>query len=325
MSARPPSATPSENGTFTQASRATGLFPTVEALAAEIEAFWQQHAMSVEQQGAQYVLRMEGHRDIPWHQPERAKAWRRKPNRVFYEETQTALFTFLLSRFEISKFLDIGAGIGYFCEVAASFKAAPPDSFAFDMLPARREHLQKLETSQRYQGAIQVFFAGLSDQHFGDKPIWYSVTKMYEEEPPADYYRDSFWRRLKFRLRGRTDRDKLVEHICQITSIDHFCQERDLKPDLLKIDVDGYEAKVIPGGLETFRSHRPLIALEIHNSRFLRPFHVNRREVVAPLFDLGYRCLLITDHLDRRAARCIPIDQNDPVIMRDETDLLLFV
>jgi FkbM family methyltransferase len=48
---------------------------------------------------------------------------------------------------------------------------------------------------------------------------------------------------------------------------DQLCESQDIKPDVIKIDVEGHELKVLSGLTETVRNFRPLIFLEVHPSR----------------------------------------------------------
>ncbi len=45
-------------------------------------------------------------------------------------------------------------------------------------------------------------------------------------------------------------------------TLDSYCSSNNLKPDLIKIDVEGHELKVIKGGLKTLATHKPKIILE---------------------------------------------------------------
>src|SRR5262249_12911497 len=52
-----------------------------------------------------------------------------------------------------------------------------------------------------------------------------------------------------------------------VKSGDHLCQERRFCPDVVKIDVEGHEIKVLKGLWETLENNRPLIFLELHPTR----------------------------------------------------------
>ena len=72
------------------------------------------------------------------------------------------------------------------------------------------------------------------------------------------------------------------------TSIDHLCRTEGLRPAIIKIDVEGYEAEVINGARETLHSERPILCLELHLDVLEQ-----RGKLLGPLLDTleaaGYR------------------------------------
>lgn len=72
----------------------------------------------------------------------------------------------------------------------------------------------------------------------------------------------------------------------RVATLDAICAETDLRPDLVKIDVEAYEAEALRGAAALLRQH-PLIVLEWHcamlRQRGLDPFAALR-----PLTDAGY-------------------------------------
>lgn len=50
----------------------------------------------------------------------------------------------------------------------------------------------------------------------------------------------------------------------QITSIDDECRRLGLSPDILKIDIEGYEYEALSGASELLKSGKPVICLELH-------------------------------------------------------------
>jgi FkbM family methyltransferase len=78
----------------------------------------------------------------------------------------------------------------------------------------------------------------------------------------------------------------------QVTTLDAFCRAQGLEAvHVVKADVEGAELKVLRGGLETLRRHRPAIQLEIKTPH-LAKYGASADEVVAFLRELGYgmRC-----------------------------------
>jgi FkbM family methyltransferase len=279
----------------------------------------------VVQSGDNYTLLLPGFEPMPWRSPIKKKFLaRRNPNERLYEETTTAAMAYFFERTKNSVLIDAGAQGGYFTTLALSFQSKPIDTYAFEINPLVMSSFQSAVTlAQSRSRYCELLLSGLSDQHLGEKDIWVSVTKMFEHEPREEDFRDPWYTKLKMFLRGRKDRDIPQKFRVMVTSIDHFCAERKVAPGIIKIDVDGYEAKVVPGSVDTLRQHKPIVFLELHKKKFIDRFCVTRNEIVAPLFDLGYKALLLDDH-HNRACSIIPITAQSQQIGREKTDMFVF-
>ena len=73
-----------------------------------------------------------------------------------------------------------------------------------------------------------------------------------------------------------------------VTSIDEEIEQRGLEPDLLKIDVEGYEYEVLLGAKRLLERRKPPICLELHLD-LLERRGVEPRRVLAELESHGYR------------------------------------
>ncbi|MGL5834208.1 MAG: FkbM family methyltransferase, partial [Waterburya sp.] len=73
-------------------------------------------------------------------------------------------------------------------------------------------------------------------------------------------------------------------------SIDDFCRISGFKPNLIKIDVEGYQAKILPGAIKTIETEKPIIILEFDGKQQLSKFNTTNKLITKPLFDLGYSC-----------------------------------
>ncbi len=249
----------------------------------------------------------------------------KRSNRDFYEETTTLLISFLVGRFRPKVFFDLGASTGHFAFVAASHLGAAAEAHAFEMQPNLVDIIETTAADRHLTGKVTGHLCGLSDTHVGQQRIWYVRTKMFEHEPAEHEYREPWWIRLKFALQGSTsERGKLFNADVLVTSLDRFCEDHNLAPELIKIDVDGYEGKVLRGAERVLRKIRPVILLELHKDAKQRD-GISRSACAAMLFDAGYSALFITDHQDLARCRLVEAGPQDELFARQETDMVLFI
>jgi FkbM family methyltransferase len=72
------------------------------------------------------------------------------------------------------------------------------------------------------------------------------------------------------------------------TTLDNLCAERGFRPDLAKIDVEGYELQVLQGAQRLLSEQRPTLFLEVHPVRLVA-LGASLAEVFDLLTELGYR------------------------------------
>lgn len=69
-------------------------------------------------------------------------------------------------------------------------------------------------------------------------------------------------------------------------TLDVYCSRHDIKPDFLKIDVEGNELRVLQGSIKTLKKYKPKILIEIEAR------HVGEKKVLETfnfMKDLGYK------------------------------------
>lgn len=294
-----------------------------ERLIEDIRAYFEDHAPRWMICGAEHYLCLPHHRPFAFRPPtpHRRLIGRRRA-RAFYEETTTLLLSFLVGRMRPSVFLDVGSAQGYFSLVAATHLHAPSHVHAFEIQSNLVDQLKKRAAESELRSRIGVHHAALSDRHRGRTAIFLSRARMFEERPEPAAYTDTWWRRYRRRMLGQRP-SALSVVACDVTSIDAFVQSSGAVPDIIKIDVEGYESKVIDGGAATFKIDKPMLLLELHRPKSLR-FGETRDAIANRMFDHGYRALLFTDRHVKKRCEIVEVGPGDPLIARASTDLLLF-
>lgn len=302
----------------------------LEELRTDAEKFLSETVLSnlIDKNGQRY-LQVPGHLPhfIPAYERSSGVGFRFKKSKnvEFYEATTTLILSFLLSRFKPKTVFDVGASSGYFSFLASTHIETAPKVYAFDMRPDQILALNARTGELGLGNKVTGHLAGLSDEHHGNKRIWYARTLMFEEKPTPSEFLDPWYVRLKFTLHGKSTKERgLKEAIVFLTSLDAFCDANQLEPGVIKIDVDGYEGKVVKGAKALMRDVRPVFVLELHKDSKQR-FGILRRDVTQLFFDADYDALFLTDHHDPRNCCIVPVSINDPLLARQKTDMILLI
>jgi FkbM family methyltransferase len=287
-------------------------------LQSEIAAHLRNTQMSFLLRQGTYALCIPGHVPIAW--PPGSLRAGVKP--AFYEETTTLVLSYLLERFRPASFFDVGAAVGYFSRVAASNKYVATRAHAFEMRPEQVSRLREILGNDIFGDKVSIHLEAVSDRDDPQALVWLARSLLFEQHPSPAAYREAWWRRLKFWWRQDWTRELSAATI-PITSIDGFVQRASARPDIVKIDVEGYEGRVLLGAKKTLSTGRPFVLLELHQGKKLR-FGFSRTEVTDFLFGLGYEALFFTDHQAKANCEVVRVGPGNQLLGRQETDLLLF-
>jgi FkbM family methyltransferase len=173
-------------------------------------------------------------------------------------------------RSDVRTFLDVGALYGYVSLVARS------------MFPDCEAHA--FEVNPNSYRALNNNFDANRDA-FGDSVVAHHCALSDESA------RQVRLRVHRFQVQpaGAGEGGKGREHDIDVWSFDDFCAEHGLRPDVIKMDVEGYQAKIVPGAMGVIARDRPVILLEFDAPGAANAFGVTNRDVIAPLLDDGYR------------------------------------
>lgn len=170
-----------------------------------------------------------------------------------------------------SVFYDVGANVGYFT-VLASEVCIDGEVHSFEL---DSKFVEAIEASLRRNGTdAEIVQRAVSNESgrtvtYTDTTVPGITTGEGEEE-------------------GET---KTVETI----TVDEY-RESNPTPNVMKIDVEGFEYEVLQGARDTLgRPELKTLFLEVHPEK-LRHFGHDKREILSLLDDAGFECKLLDDH-----------------------------
>lgn len=86
-----------------------------------------------------------------------------------------------------------------------------------------------------------------------------------------------------------------LNEIFDFVTIDSFIEERKIKVDAIKIDVDSYDYEVLVGTEDTLKSQRPIVIVEITDVA-LKLRNVNSRKIISFMDEMNYEIKEIFDN-----------------------------
>lgn len=214
---------------------------------------------------------------------EGAENWLKKKHEggCVHEPATLAAFLAIDKTLKPKVVFDVGALFGYFTLFALGSCPHVEEVVAFEMHPGSIGPLRL-----NVEPWARVVQAVVSDRCQQGELFWVNGFNLYEK--PADG-----WEMLEsvpgaMKPRGMDNRGRGYARL-DMTTLDAWCARTELMPNLIKIDVEGYQAKAVAGAMQTIRAFRPAIIIELHDPEKLARFGVTNAQTVAPLFDLGYK------------------------------------
>ena len=168
--------------------------------------------------------------------------------------------------------IDIGANIGWY---TVHFAAQSPQACIHAFEPSTTIR-QRLQANLTLNGITHVTVSKLALSDGVAKRDLY----FHPSESGATGFNDN-----------RQHPGTQVESVSTQT-LDAYCFEHALKPDLIKCDVEGAELLVIQGAQGILAMHKPVVFLELLR-KWSANFNYHPNEVIARLKDLGYGCWAI--------------------------------
>lgn len=187
-----------------------------------------------------------------------------------YEPDITSLF--IASVQEDCDVIDVGANVGFFT-VAAAKRLRMGRVLSIEPSSAALQRLQENLKLNSVEDRV-ILFPGLASSSEGSSDL-YSIPGMEEYSSASPIVHKAVAKRAT------------VKEAVSARTIDGLVAEYDLRPKLIKVDVEGAEGLVFEGAVHTITEHRPIIISEL-SPELLSQFGSTPADIIS-LFDrIGY-------------------------------------
>lgn len=167
-------------------------------------------------------------------------------------ENETA--GWLMEQFdENTTFFDVGANLGYFT-LMSSFKINKGKIFAFEPVPKNIAILKKnleLNDVKNVQLIEKALSVKEGKAHFA-----------VEENGANSHFEDIDL------VHAKMNKEDVVE--VNVTTLDIFCKENNVIPDVIKVDVEGAEVDVLKGATELLKQKKTKWLVSVHTDPLMK-------------------------------------------------------
>ncbi len=174
-------------------------------------------------------------------------------------------------------FLDVGAAYGVISLPLASIVGNKGHIYAFEPARQTRNSLQDLITNNQFEN-ITIVPCAIADQVGIAEFIEYSTDNRFSWAADTSTLAEGVNPIL----------DNYSTYSVEITTIDQFVQEKNIKPRAIKIDIEGFELYALQGASHTLKTLKPYLCIDIHED--IKTKQSALLEVQPLLESLGYEC-----------------------------------
>tara|TARA_B100000315_G_scaffold18964_1_gene16745 strand:+ start:626 stop:1483 length:858 start_codon:yes stop_codon:yes gene_type:complete len=186
--------------------------------------------------------------------------------------------------------LDIGAHIGLF-SMPLSDRISPGGKiYAFEPSEINRHYLKKhLELNDIKNVEVLPYLVGAKNN---------KKVEFYEDQTQVNPMGGVI-------LSKYMKNDAIITHK-QMVSLDAFCKDNDIQPELIKIDVEGAEIDLLLGAKNVLLLHKPVIVLSLH-PQYIEKMNQSLSDLRSYLEEVNFKCLTIDgkDNNDFHQKECI--------------------
>lgn len=187
--------------------------------------------------------------------------------KIIYELPLLSILIEIFNKKNFSNFLDLGSFMGYYpCVIGKYFENKKLSIFAVESNPEYSKYIQK-NINQNNLKNIKIFNEILSDQI---EELFIDNEKVYENNSNLNLIKKSS------------------------VTLDQLCQNNKIVPEVIKIDVHGFEGKVLNGFKKNLYDKVRIILLELHSNVFLKKFSdTDKKKIINFLQKNNFNCYIV--------------------------------
>jgi FkbM family methyltransferase len=175
--------------------------------------------------------------------------------------------------------VDVGANVGFYSVLFAGLVPSDRRVLAIEPVPSVQEYLSRNLTRNGCDESVHVF-RGAAGRVHGTLAL--DIVPGKEEYSSASLAHAS--------VRGMNT----ISITVPVAPLDSIVQEHNIKPVLIKIDVEGSEVDVLLGAQQTLREHRPHLLMEFAPN-LLEANGTSGQQMLQVLKDAGYKVEWVSD------------------------------
>jgi FkbM family methyltransferase len=187
--------------------------------------------------------------------------------KIIYELPLLSILIEIFNKKDFSNFLDLGSFIGYYpCVIGKYFENKKLNIFAVESNPEYSKYIQK-NINQNNLKNIIIFNEILSDQI---EELYVDNEKVYTNNSNLNLIKKSS------------------------VTLDKLCKKNNIEPEVIKIDVHGFEGKVLNGFKKNLDKKVKIILLELHSNSFLKKFsNTDKKKIINFLQKNNFNCYIV--------------------------------
>ncbi|KAA9011327.1 FkbM family methyltransferase [Sphingobium limneticum] len=172
--------------------------------------------------------------------------------------------------------VDVGANIGWYTMQAARLIGSTGRVSCFEPRPVTYAHLVRSIVENGMQHIVRSYNVALADREERGKIHW----------RPGDDNPGHTW----LGSQDDTGQDVSSTDVC-VQILDDIIDHRHV--DVMKIDVEGAEWRVVSGGLQVIQRSMPMIMSEIFPEELKKQSGINASDFISKMLSLNYDCKFI--------------------------------